>query len=56
MASEGMPRKLSATPAYMGGLVDRHGPNYGEDNKYVYGTLLGFSSDTIKQLEKDGVF
>jgi crotonobetainyl-CoA:carnitine CoA-transferase CaiB-like acyl-CoA transferase len=49
------PAKLSETPAYMGGRVDRHGPNYGEDNEYVYGNLLGFTTREIKDLEADGV-
>lgn len=39
-----LPTRFSETPSYIGGPVDRHAPNYGEDNDYVYGTLLGLSS------------
>jgi crotonobetainyl-CoA:carnitine CoA-transferase CaiB-like acyl-CoA transferase len=46
------PAHLSETPAYMGGLIDRHGPNYAEDNDYVYGQLLGFSGAQIRELEE----
>jgi crotonobetainyl-CoA:carnitine CoA-transferase CaiB-like acyl-CoA transferase len=49
------PTRYSETPAYQGGLVDRHGPNYGEDNQYVYGELLGLGADEIAQLAQDGV-
>jgi hypothetical protein len=34
----------------MGGIVDRHGPNYAEDNAYVYGEILGYSSAQISDL------
>jgi crotonobetainyl-CoA:carnitine CoA-transferase CaiB-like acyl-CoA transferase len=33
--------KMSASPAYIGGRLDRGAPCYGEDNDYVYGELLG---------------
>lgn len=49
------PSRLNETPAYQGGLADRHGPSYGEDNSYVYGELLGLSSSEIEQLARDGV-
>jgi crotonobetainyl-CoA:carnitine CoA-transferase CaiB-like acyl-CoA transferase len=49
------PSHLSVTPAYMGGTVDRAGPNYAEDNEYVYGELLGFSTAKIKELEEENV-
>jgi crotonobetainyl-CoA:carnitine CoA-transferase CaiB-like acyl-CoA transferase len=45
------PVKLTETPAYMGGVVDRHGPNYAEDNQYVYGEMLGLTSRQIRELE-----
>jgi len=35
--------------------VNRHGPNYGEDNAYVYGDILGLSSEEIDKLAADGV-
>jgi crotonobetainyl-CoA:carnitine CoA-transferase CaiB-like acyl-CoA transferase len=46
------PVKFSETPSYMGGAVDRHGPNYGEDNDYVYGEILGLSSREINELKE----
>jgi crotonobetainyl-CoA:carnitine CoA-transferase CaiB-like acyl-CoA transferase len=49
------PTRFSETPAYQGGLVDRHGPNYGEDNDYVYGRVLGISSEEIERLTQEGV-
>jgi crotonobetainyl-CoA:carnitine CoA-transferase CaiB-like acyl-CoA transferase len=53
--SKEFPARLSATPARTGGTLRRHGPNYGEDNDYVYGEILGFSSDQIAELATDGV-
>jgi len=50
-----LPVKLSETPSYIGGLMDRHGPNYGEDNDYVYGELLGLSAREIADLAEAGV-
>jgi hypothetical protein len=46
---------MSATPAFIGGQVDRGAPCYGEDNDYVYGELLGMSSKEIARLGDDGV-
>jgi crotonobetainyl-CoA:carnitine CoA-transferase CaiB-like acyl-CoA transferase len=46
------PVKFSETPPYMGGTIERHGPNYGEDNEYVYGELLGMSSEQIRELKE----
>jgi crotonobetainyl-CoA:carnitine CoA-transferase CaiB-like acyl-CoA transferase len=50
-----VPVKLSESPAYIGGRIDRGAPCYGEDNQYVYGELLGMSSDEIKALADEGV-
>jgi crotonobetainyl-CoA:carnitine CoA-transferase CaiB-like acyl-CoA transferase len=50
-----VPVKLSESPAYIGGRLDRGAPGYGEDNQYVYGELLGMSSAEIKALAEDGV-
>ncbi|HTP96457.1 MAG TPA: CoA transferase [Burkholderiales bacterium] len=49
------PVKLSATPAHVGGLINRGAPCYGEDNEYVLGELLGFSRADIARLAEDGV-
>jgi crotonobetainyl-CoA:carnitine CoA-transferase CaiB-like acyl-CoA transferase len=51
-----VPVKLSESPAYAGGRIDRGAPCYGEDNEYVYGELLGMSSKQIKDLTEEGVF
>jgi crotonobetainyl-CoA:carnitine CoA-transferase CaiB-like acyl-CoA transferase len=47
--------KLSATPAYIGGPIDRGAPCYGEDNEYVLGELLGYSTGEIGKFSEDGV-
>jgi crotonobetainyl-CoA:carnitine CoA-transferase CaiB-like acyl-CoA transferase len=51
-----VPVKLSESPAYVGGRIDRGAPCYGEDNEYVYGELLGMSRKEIDALAADGVF
>jgi crotonobetainyl-CoA:carnitine CoA-transferase CaiB-like acyl-CoA transferase len=50
-----VPIKMSESPAYIGGRIDRGAPCYGEDNEYVYGELLGMSSQEIKALADEGV-
>jgi crotonobetainyl-CoA:carnitine CoA-transferase CaiB-like acyl-CoA transferase len=50
-----VPVKLSRSPAYVGGRIDRGAPCYGEDNEYVYGELLGMTSREIEALATDGV-
>jgi crotonobetainyl-CoA:carnitine CoA-transferase CaiB-like acyl-CoA transferase len=50
-----VPVKLHESPAYIGGRIDRGAPCYGEDNNYVYGELLGMSSQEIKALADEGV-
>jgi crotonobetainyl-CoA:carnitine CoA-transferase CaiB-like acyl-CoA transferase len=49
------PVKLSATPAYMGGPINRGAPCYGEDNEWVLGELLGLSKAEMTRLADDGV-
>jgi crotonobetainyl-CoA:carnitine CoA-transferase CaiB-like acyl-CoA transferase len=51
-----VPVKLSESPAYAGGRIDRGAPCYGEDNAYVYGELLGMTQAEIAELANDGVF
>ena len=51
-----VPIKLSESPAYIGGRIDRGAPMYGEDNEYVYGELLGMSTKEIEALAADRVF
>ncbi len=50
-----VPVKMSESPAYIGGRIDRGAPCYGEDNHYVYGELLGMSSQEIDDLAAEGV-
>ena len=50
-----VPVKMSESPAYIGGRLDRGAPSYGEDNEYVYGELLGMSPAEIKSLADEGV-
>jgi crotonobetainyl-CoA:carnitine CoA-transferase CaiB-like acyl-CoA transferase len=50
-----VPIKMSESPAYIGGRIDRGAPGYGEDNDYVYGELLGMSSGEIEALAEAGV-
>ncbi len=51
----GVPLSMSARPPYVGGIVDRGAPCYGEDNEYVLGDLLGMSKSEIAELADDGV-
>lgn len=50
-----VPVKMSESPAYIGGRIDRGAPCYGEDNEYVYGELLGMSTREIAALAEEGV-
>ncbi len=50
-----VPVKLSESPAYAGGRIDRGAPCYGEDNEHVYGDLLGMTTKEIAELAEDGV-
>jgi crotonobetainyl-CoA:carnitine CoA-transferase CaiB-like acyl-CoA transferase len=46
---------LSRTPGYVGGFLDRHGPNYGEDTEYVLAKILGMDNDQIEALRPEGI-
>jgi crotonobetainyl-CoA:carnitine CoA-transferase CaiB-like acyl-CoA transferase len=50
-----MPAKLSATPAYAGGPIDRGAPGYGEDNVGILKELLGFTDGQVHDLAAEGV-
>ena len=52
---EGFPAKLSASPAYVGGLTGRAAPKLGEDNDFVYRELFGLSADELTALEAEEV-
>ena len=49
------PVKMSATPAYAGGVIDRGAPGYGEDNVQVLKQMLGYSDSEIQDLIEQGV-
>ena len=49
------PVKFSETPPYMGGRLDRGGPNYGEDNDFVFRDVLGLAAEEIEELRADEV-
>jgi crotonobetainyl-CoA:carnitine CoA-transferase CaiB-like acyl-CoA transferase len=50
-----MPTRMSETPTYAGGPIDRGAPYYGEDNEYVLGELLGMNAAQIAALRSEGV-
>jgi crotonobetainyl-CoA:carnitine CoA-transferase CaiB-like acyl-CoA transferase len=52
---EGFPAKLSASPAYVGGLTGRAAPKLGEDNDFVYRELFGLSAEELRALEAEEV-
>ena len=52
---KGFPVRMSETPAYQGGPIDRAAPCYGEDNAYVYGELLGLSATEIAGLKTENI-
>ncbi len=55
MAVIEFPAKLSATPAYAGGPIDRGAPGYGEDNVGILTELLGYSEGEVHDLAREGV-
>lgn len=48
------PTLFSRTPSYIGGWLDRSGPNYGEDTEHVLRDVLGLSPDRIAELRLAG--
>ncbi|WP_134700646.1 CaiB/BaiF CoA-transferase family protein [Ammoniphilus sp. YIM 78166] len=48
---EGIPIKMSKTQPYL----HKAGPLMGEDNDYVFGTVLGYSQEEIKEMTEAGV-
>jgi crotonobetainyl-CoA:carnitine CoA-transferase CaiB-like acyl-CoA transferase len=50
-----VPFTLSDTPPYIGGTVNRAGPNYGEHNAYVLKDILGMSDAEIAELKDQGI-
>jgi crotonobetainyl-CoA:carnitine CoA-transferase CaiB-like acyl-CoA transferase len=52
---ENFPARFTTMPVDVGGLPGRGAPVMGEDNDYVYGTLLGLSSAEIATLKEEWV-
>lgn len=50
-----VPMKMSATPPYAGGPIDRGAPCYGEDNHYILTQLLGYSDADVERLARDNI-
>ena len=50
-----VPAKLSETPAYAGGPIDRGAPCYGEDNVHILKQLLGYDDAGIERLAREKV-
>jgi crotonobetainyl-CoA:carnitine CoA-transferase CaiB-like acyl-CoA transferase len=50
-----LPAKLSETPAYSGGPIDRGAPCYGEDNVHVLKQLLGYDDAGIERLVREKI-
>ena len=47
--------KLSRTPAFVGGPINRGAPGYGEDNAWLLTELLGMSQSEVERLAEEGV-
>ena len=50
-----LPFKMSATPPYAGGPIDRGAPCYGEDNHYILTQMLGYSDADVERLAGEGI-
>ena len=50
-----LPMKFSATPAHVGGPLNRGAPCYGEDNEHILTELLGYSKSDVERLAEEGV-
>jgi crotonobetainyl-CoA:carnitine CoA-transferase CaiB-like acyl-CoA transferase len=50
-----VPVKMSESPFYAPGRIERGAPGFAEDNAYVYGELLGMSDSEIAALAEEGV-
>jgi crotonobetainyl-CoA:carnitine CoA-transferase CaiB-like acyl-CoA transferase len=45
------PVRMEKSPAFVGGLLGRSGPNYGEDTELVLSTFLNLASEEISELK-----
>lgn len=50
-----MSAKLSATPAYSGGPIDRGAPCYGEDNVHILTHWLGYTASDVERLARENI-
>jgi crotonobetainyl-CoA:carnitine CoA-transferase CaiB-like acyl-CoA transferase len=50
-----LPFKLSRTPAYAGGPIDRGAPCYGEDTRSILQELLGYQPSELDRLAREDV-
>jgi crotonobetainyl-CoA:carnitine CoA-transferase CaiB-like acyl-CoA transferase len=50
-----LPMKLSESPAHIGGPIGRGAPCYGEDNEYILGELLGYSTADIRRFAEEDI-
>jgi crotonobetainyl-CoA:carnitine CoA-transferase CaiB-like acyl-CoA transferase len=50
-----VPTKMTRTPPYAGGPIDRGAPGYGEDNERILMEMLGMSQDEVRRLAEDGI-
>ena len=50
-----MSAKLSATPPWSGGPIDRAAPCYGEDNHYILTQYLGYTNADVERLVRENV-
>ncbi|MGH7985246.1 MAG: CoA transferase [Candidatus Binataceae bacterium] len=52
---EGFPARLSRSPANVGGLTGRAAPKIGEDNDFIYQTVVGLSAQEMSMLREEDV-
>jgi len=52
---QNVPFRLSDTPARAGEPTGRAAPCYGEDNRYVYGSILGLADEEIDRLAAEQI-
>ncbi|MFF3574563.1 CaiB/BaiF CoA transferase family protein [Nocardia jiangxiensis] len=49
-----LPTKMSVTPPYIGGRLNRSGPSYGQDTDYVLNEILKLDESAIRKLRETG--
>ncbi len=50
-----MSAKMSVTPPYSGGPIDRAAPCYGEDNHYILTQYLGYTDEDVQRLVRENI-